>query len=87
MSLKPSTAKSRLSRYLRFVTELAVPPQDSRIIRIPILFNFAILFLEAYHFQNSEGCVRFKRIHPYLGKRGMIPVPLMALITACLIWF
>ena len=58
-SPKPSTAKSgrfsRLLRDLRFVSKLAVLPQDSQIFRIDILLNFKILFLEAYHFQNSEG--------------------------------
>ena len=58
-SPKPSTAKSRrflrLLRDLRFVSKLAVLPQDSQIFRIHILLNFKILFLEAYRFQNSEG--------------------------------
>ena len=58
-SPKPSTAKSRrflkLLRDLRFVSKLAVLPQDSRIFRIHILLNFKVLFLEAYRFQNSEG--------------------------------
>ena len=46
---------SKLLRDLRFVSKLAVLPQDSRIFRIHILLNFKILFLEAYRFQNSEG--------------------------------
>ena len=54
----PSTAKSgrfsRLFKDLTFVSKLPVLPQDSRIFRIHILFKFNILFLEAYHFQNSE---------------------------------
>ena len=50
---------------LRFVSKQAccyrfrpikpVFPQDSRIVRIHILSNFEILFLEACRFQNSEG--------------------------------
>ena len=58
-SPKPSTAKSRrfsrLLRDVRFVSKLAVLPQDSRIFRIHILLNFKILFLEACRLQNSEG--------------------------------
>ena len=58
-SPKPSTAKSLkfsiLLRDLRFVSKLAVFPQDSQIFRIHILLNFKILFLEAYRFQNPEG--------------------------------
>ena len=58
-SPKPSTAESgrfsRLLRDLRFVSKLAVLPQDSQIFRIHILLNVKIPFLEAYRFQNSEG--------------------------------
>ena len=67
-SPKPSTAKSRrfsrLLRDLRFVSKLAVLPQDSRIFRIHILLNFKILFLEAYRFQNSEGLEGLKEHAP-----------------------
>ena len=39
----------------RFRPIKPVFPQDSRIVRIHILSNFEILFLEACRFQNSEG--------------------------------
>ena len=58
-SPKPSNPKcrtfSRLLRGLGFVSKLAVLPQGSQIFRIHILLKFEILFLEADHFQNSEG--------------------------------
>ena len=57
-SPKPSTAKSRrfsrLLRDLRFVSKLAVLPQDSRIFRIHILLSFKILFLEAVYDRKSD---------------------------------
>ena len=74
-SPKPSTAKStrfsRLLRDLRFVSKLAVLPQDSRIFRIHIL-NFAILFLEAYRFRNSEGLYGLKEYALKLKDRSRV---------------
>ena len=67
-SPKPSTAKSRrfsrLLRDLRFVSKLAELPRDSRIFRIPILFELQDSVFGSLPFSEFRRFGKFKRIRP-----------------------